>query len=146
MAGTVVAMLTPATPFLAANSVFLRLAQRRYKVSREAVAVIAMELQKGTSLRGIAAMTGIRYSIIKSLMGLPWQTASVTLRTTNSRSDMDAIGGPLSSTDEASIRDLCRLKIKAADIAVYMRLPLALVRAYVKQRLNAKNGMLDERQ
>ncbi len=136
-------MPIPVTPSLVANSIFLRLAQRRFKVSREALAVIAMELQKGTSLRDISGVTGIRYAIIKSLMALPWQAALFTPEQTGLRSGMDAMGGTLSSTDEASIGHLFQMKIKAADIAVYMRLPRALVRAYLK-RFNAKIGTPDE--
>ena len=125
-------MSISAKPFLVANSVFLRLAQRRYNLSREALAVVAMELQKGTSLRVITMMTGIRYAVIKSLTTLPWQTAPVSFEPTAAAAEINAREESLSVADKASIRDLFRLKVKTTDIAVYMRLPLALVRAYLK--------------
>jgi hypothetical protein len=133
IADTVTVMSTTVPPVLATNSVFLRLAQRRYNLSRESLAVVAMELQKGTSLRSIAVLTGIRHAVIKSLTTLPWQTAVLTHPVPATRSSpMDALGGSLSTADKAAIKDLCRLKVKPADIAAYMRLPVALVRAYLK--------------
>ena len=125
-------MATPAPPVLATNSVFLRLAQRRYNLSREALAVVVVELQKGTSLRSIAVITGIRHAVIKSLTTLPWQTAVLTHPVPASSRAIDALGGSLSTADKASIRELSRLKVKPADIAAYMRLPVALVRNYLK--------------